>query len=78
VVKDEHRTDELRQARFNVFRFTDEEVLINIQGVASEIKKIIEEITSPCTPSRGGQPSSCRREQANWIMAKKDNCNKVS
>ena len=52
--KDERRTDELRQAGFNVFRFTDEEVLTNIQGVAGEIKKIIEEITSPGTPSQGG------------------------
>jgi len=52
--KDEHRTDELRRAGFNVFRFTDEEVLTNIQGVAGEIKNIIEEITSPGTPSRGG------------------------
>jgi len=33
--KDEHRTDELRRAGFNVFRFTDEEVLTNIHGVAA-------------------------------------------
>ena len=50
--KDEHRTDELRRAGFNVFRFTDEEVLTNIHGVAAEIERIIEEITSPGTPSR--------------------------
>jgi very-short-patch-repair endonuclease len=52
--KDKQRTDELRLAGFNVFRFTDEEVLTNIQGVAAEIERIIEEITSPGTPSRGG------------------------
>jgi very-short-patch-repair endonuclease len=49
--KDERRTDDLRRAGFNVFRFTDEEVLTNIQGVASEIERIIKELTSPCTPS---------------------------
>jgi very-short-patch-repair endonuclease len=45
--KDEWRTYELRQAGFHVFRFTDEEVLTNIQGVAREIERIIKEITSP-------------------------------
>ena len=54
--KDERRADELRQAGFHVFRFTDEEVLTNIRGVAWEIEKIIDDMTSPCTPSRGGQP----------------------
>ena len=52
--KDKQRSNELRQAGFSVFRFTDEEVLTNIKGVATEIEKIIEAITSPCTPSRGG------------------------
>jgi very-short-patch-repair endonuclease len=49
--KDERRTDELRRAGFNVFRFTDEEVLTNIHGVASDIERIIAEITSLCAPS---------------------------
>ncbi|MBN1663077.1 MAG: DUF559 domain-containing protein [Deltaproteobacteria bacterium] len=54
--KDKRRTDELRQAGFHVIRFTDEEVLTNIQGVASEIGRIIKDIetTSPCAPSKGG------------------------
>lgn len=51
--KDKHRTDELRRAGFNVIRFTDEEVLTNIQGVAIEIEKIIEKITSPLPPPEG-------------------------
>ena len=46
--KDQRRTDELRRAGFNVVRFTDEEVLTNIQGVAREIEKIIEDITTSC------------------------------
>ena len=51
--KDERRTDELRRAGFNVFRFTDEEVLTNIQGVTREIERIINEITFLGNPSRG-------------------------
>jgi very-short-patch-repair endonuclease len=34
-------TEELRRAGFYVFRFTEEEVLTNIQGVAMEIEGII-------------------------------------
>ena len=65
LAKDQRRTDALKQVGFNVFRFTDEEVLTNIGGVAREIERIIDAIeppptpasgdTSPCTPSRGGQ-----------------------
>jgi very-short-patch-repair endonuclease len=55
LYRDELRTDELRRAGFNVYRFTDEEVLTNIQSVASEIERIIEEMTTP-TPASGGQP----------------------
>jgi len=51
--KDELRTVELKQAGFYVFRFNDEEVLTNIQGVAAEIKRIINEITSLGNHSRG-------------------------
>ncbi len=51
--KDERRTDELRQAGFNVLRFTDEEVLTNIHGVAREIEIIIGEMTSPNPLQRG-------------------------
>ena len=55
LAEDKRRTDDLRQAGFNVLRFTDEEVLTNIQGVAKEIEKVIDDMTSPCTPSSGGQ-----------------------
>ena len=58
LAEDKRKTDDLRQAGFNVLRFTDEEVLTNIQGVAKEIDRVIDGMTSPCTPSRGGQPSS--------------------
>ena len=51
--KDNCRTDELRRACFHVLRFTDEEVLTNIHGVASEIARIIKDITSPCPLQRG-------------------------
>jgi very-short-patch-repair endonuclease len=53
--KDKRRTDVLRQAGFNVFRFTDEEVLTNIRGVAREIERIIDAIEPPPTPASGGQ-----------------------
>jgi len=56
LAEDKRRTDDLRQAGFNVLRFTDEEVLTNIRGVAKEIERVIDDMTSPCTPSRGGQP----------------------
>ncbi len=55
LAKDKRRTDELRQAGFNVFRFTDEEVLTNIRGVAREIERIIGDIEPPPTPASGGQ-----------------------
>ena len=53
--KDKRRTDELRRAGFHVFRFTDEEVLTNIQGVAREIERIIKNVEPPPTPASGGQ-----------------------
>jgi very-short-patch-repair endonuclease len=52
--RDEHRTEELRQAGFNVLRFADEEVLTNIQGVAREIERVIDEVTTPLIPRRRG------------------------
>jgi very-short-patch-repair endonuclease len=61
--KDKCRTDELRQAGFNVFRFTDEEVLTNIRGVAREIVRIIDDIKPLPTPSRGGQPPPNPRQR---------------
>jgi hypothetical protein len=53
---DNRRTDELQRAGFHVFRFTDEEVLTNIQGVAKEIGRIVKDITSPCPLQRGTTP----------------------
>jgi len=64
--RDSRRDDTLRQSGFYVFRFTDEEVLTNIRGVAREIERIIEEIKPPpapppegdnkeAIPSKGGQ-----------------------
>ena len=65
--RDNRRDDKLRQAGFYVFRFTDEEVLTNREGVMRAIERIIEEIEPPpapppegdnelqCNPSRGGQ-----------------------
>jgi len=35
--------------------YLSKSVLTNIKGIAAKIERIIEEITSPCTPSRGGQ-----------------------
>ncbi len=54
--KDKRRAEELTRAGFHVFRFTDEEVLTNIQGVAGEIGRAIKDLEPPPTPSRGGQP----------------------
>jgi len=52
---DRRRTDELRRAGFHVFRFTDEDVLTNIQGVAMKIAEIIKDLEPPPTPASGGQ-----------------------
>ena len=52
--KDNLRDDKLRQAGFYVHRFTDEEVLTNIEGVSMAIERIIEEIVPPpATPPAG-------------------------
>lgn len=56
--KDNHRDDKLRQAGFYVYRFTDEEVLTNIEGVMMAIERIIDEIIPPPAPSKGGQTPS--------------------
>jgi len=49
--KDKRRTNELRQAGFNVIRFTDDEVLTNIHGVANEVEKIINKTSPPPAPA---------------------------
>jgi len=48
--KDRHRDYKLGQEDFYVLRFTDEEVLTNIEGVMREIERIIEEIGPPPAP----------------------------
>jgi very-short-patch-repair endonuclease len=55
--KDKQRTDELQRAGFHVIRFTDEEVLSNIHGVASEIEKIIVDLQPPPAPPPAGDRS---------------------
>jgi very-short-patch-repair endonuclease len=52
--KDRGRDDRLRQTGFHVVRFTDEEVLTNIEGVMREIERIIEEIGPPPAPPPKG------------------------
>jgi very-short-patch-repair endonuclease len=42
--QDRRKTEELERAGFLVFRFTDEEVLANIGGVASKIEQTVREI----------------------------------
>ena len=53
--RDNLRDDKLRQAGFYVFRFTDEEVLTNIEGVMRAIERIIEEMEPPPTPPPAGE-----------------------
>ena len=55
--KDKRRTDEFRHAGYHVFRFTDEDVLTNIQGVALAIERIIEDIEPPPAPPPAGDSS---------------------
>ena len=52
--RDNRKDDKLRQAGFYVFRFTDDEVLTNIEGVMSAIERIIEEIEPPPSPPPEG------------------------
>jgi very-short-patch-repair endonuclease len=55
--KDKCRTEELWRAGFHVIRFTDEEVLTNIQGVAREIERVIKDIEPPPAPPPAGDNS---------------------
>ena len=52
--QDKRRTDELRRAGFHVCRFTDEEVLTNIQGCSLKIEKVIGDIKPPPAPPPAG------------------------
>ncbi len=57
VVKDSKKDHDLASAGIRVLRFTDDDVLKNIHGVAKRIEDVIEEIeaSTPCTPASGGQ-----------------------
>jgi len=44
LVKDNRREERLAEAGFKIVRFTDEEVLNNMDGVVSELERIIGEI----------------------------------
>jgi len=44
LVKDKRREERLAEAGFKIVRFTDEEVLNNMEGVVSALEKIIGEI----------------------------------
>ena len=44
--KDRQRTDDLNRAGIHLIRFTDEDVLTNIQGVALEIEKVVANLSS--------------------------------
>ena len=44
VVKDNQREERLVKAGYKIARFTDEEVLNNMDGVVSELERIISEI----------------------------------
>ena len=50
-MKDKRKTCDLEGAGFKVIRFTDEEVLKNMNGVIERIKRVVEEMemSSPCT-----------------------------
>jgi very-short-patch-repair endonuclease len=58
AAKDIQKTHDLEQAGFKVVRFTDEEVLKNMNGVIEAIRCVVEERekSTPFTPASGGQP----------------------
>ncbi|MDE2232480.1 MAG: DUF559 domain-containing protein [Candidatus Omnitrophica bacterium] len=48
--KDKQKTHELERAGFKVIRFTDEEVLRNMNGVMKKIKRVVEEMEMSSPP----------------------------
>jgi very-short-patch-repair endonuclease len=56
LVKDNRREERLAKAGFKIVRFTDEEVLNNMDGVLSELERIIGEIeaSTPLNPPPAG------------------------
>ena len=57
AAKDKQKTHDLERAGFKVVRFTDTEVLKNMNGVIEVIKCVVEERekSTPFTPASGGQ-----------------------
>lgn len=57
VVKDIRKDHDLAAIGIRVLRFTDDDVLKNIHGVARRIEDVIGEIegSTPCAPASGGQ-----------------------
>ena len=55
VIKDKQREKNLIENGFKVVRFTDEEVLKNLDGVKTQLELLIEKIetSSPCPLQRG-------------------------
>ncbi len=56
AVKDKRREEELTDAGFRVIRFTDDDVLKNMNGVVAEIEKVIDNIraATPLIPRPRG------------------------
>lgn len=56
IIKDSKKDHDLASTEIRVLRFTDDDVLKNIHGVAKRIEDVIEEIeaSTPCTPASGG------------------------
>ncbi len=55
VTKDRQRENDLKKAGFVVVRFTDDEVLTNIAGIAKQLAMVIADIeaSTPCPRRRG-------------------------
>ena len=61
-VKDKRKTSDLEGAGFKVIRFTDEEVLKNMNGVIERIERVVEEMemsSPPPAPPPAGDSYHC-------------------
>ena len=56
AVKDDRKDQDFASIEIRVLRFTDDDVLKNIHGVAKRIEDVIGEIeaSTPCAPASGG------------------------
>ncbi len=60
--KDKQKTSDLESAGFKVIRFTDEEVLKNMNGVMKKIERVVEEMemsSPPPAPPPAGDSYPC-------------------